>query len=86
MENKPTFKKRLLRVLSFLLVAALASGVTFGLTTIINAKSMSKLDYLKLVIDECFIDDYDEVAMEDAAADYIISRQEISESLEILLK
>lgn len=72
MENKPSFKKRLLRVLSYLLVAALASGVTFGLVVFFQVKDLSKLEYLKLVIDECFIDDYDEEAIEDAAASAMV--------------
>lgn len=68
MDNKPTNQKRWLRVLSYILVAVVASGVTFGLSILLNVKNMSKLEYLKLVIDECYIDEYDPEAMEDAAA------------------
>lgn len=68
MDKKSTFVKRFLRVLSYILVAAVASGITFGLTVFFNVKDMSKLEYLKLVIDECYIDDYDIEKVEDAAA------------------
>ena len=68
MDNKPTNQKRWLRVLSYILVAAVASGVTFGLSILLDVKARSRLEYLKLVIDECYIDEYDPEAMEDAAA------------------
>lgn len=68
MDNKSKIAKRFLRVLSYILVAAVASGITFGLMVLFNVKHLSKLEYLKLVIDECYIDDYDPEEVEDAAA------------------
>lgn len=68
MENKSKFLKGFLRVLSYILVAAVASGVTFCLVAFFNLKDLSKLEYLKLVIDEFYIDDFDAEKVEDAAA------------------
>lgn len=55
------------KVLSYILVAALTACVTV-VVTITALGGPSKLDQLESVILECFIDEADPVAMEDAAA------------------
>lgn len=64
-------KKKALRILSYILVAALASGITFGLMAI-SAVPETKLSQLQALIEERFIGEYDETEMEDAAADAMI--------------
>lgn len=66
----PQNKKRLvLRILSYILVAALASGVTL----VITQANTSKLDQLADLIDARFIGEVDTVAMEDAAAKAMVA-------------
>ena len=64
-------KKKILRVLSYVLVAALASGITFGYLLHI-AGPVRKLDELQDLIEERFVGDYDVTDVEDAAADAMI--------------
>ena len=64
-------KKKALRILSYILVAALASGITFGLMAI-SAVPETKMSQLQALIEERFIGEYDETEMEDAAADAMI--------------
>ena len=68
MENKGL--KRLLRGLSYVLVAALASAVAYSLAV---KNSTTKLDQLEAVIRNYYIEDYDETAVTDAAANAMVN-------------
>ena len=69
MENKMQWKKIALRVASYILVAAVASAVTFFL----YGEAPSKLDQLEALIGEKFIGEVDKTAIEDAAASSMIA-------------
>ena len=61
--------KKFRQILSYILVAALASTVTlFAADTLWNRKQVSKLDQLSNLIEERFIGEADRTAYEDAAA------------------
>ncbi len=61
--------KTIRQILSYILVAALASAITlFAADTIWNMKQVSKLDQLSDLIEERFIGESDRTAYEDAAA------------------
>lgn len=60
----------ILRVLSYLLVALLASVLTLRIFT--KSQEASKLVQLESLIEECFIGEADTTAMEDAAADAMV--------------
>ena len=64
-------KKKILLTLSHILAAALATVVTLSLT--LPNKQTSKLDQLESLILERFIGETDRVAMEDAAADAMVT-------------
>ena len=68
MERKNTLLKFFLRVLSYLLVAALASAITLFLWGIRG----SKLTEVQQLIDTVFIGEYDADKLEDAAANAMI--------------
>ena len=85
--------KKLLAVLSYILVAAAATVVTLVITAQKPDGSVSKLDQLSQVIQDYFIEDADVTAMENAAAaamvdslgdrwSYYMSAQEYSAYLE----
>ena len=61
-------KEKLLKVLTYILVAALASAVSCGLMTKELAKQNTKLNQLSRLIEEQFIEDVDMAQAEDAAA------------------
>lgn len=63
-------KKKILKFLSYVLVAAIASGATFALTA--HDEGYSKLEQLSDLIEEYFIGESDVTAMEDAAAEAMI--------------
>jgi carboxyl-terminal processing protease len=63
--------KKLLKILSYLLVAALSAGLTLGICYE-KPEKPSKLDNLQSLIEEKFIGEYDTTAMEDAAAEAMI--------------
>ena len=63
-------KKKILTGFSYLLVAVLASAVTFGVVW--WQGELSKLEQLKGLIDQCFIEEVDIREVEDAAADAMI--------------
>ena len=65
-------KKNVLKVVSYLLVAVLASLVTMATVTYLD-NGDSKLDQLEGLILERFIGEADQAAMEDAAADAMVS-------------
>ena len=65
-------KKNVLKVVSYLLVAVLASLVTMATVTYLDSGD-SKLDQLENLIVERFIGEADRTAMEDAAADAVAS-------------
>lgn len=68
MQNKNCWQAVILRVLSYVLVAAVASAVTFFL----YGEAPSKLDQLEALLQEKFIGEADQTAMEDAAADAMV--------------
>ncbi len=61
-------KKKLLIIVSYVLVAALASGLTLGLNAWLNPAPYSKVEELENLILTRFIGDTEETALEDAAA------------------
>lgn len=67
-EHSPKVQK-LVKILSYVLVAALASALTFGLCH----EKPTKLDELMGVLDEKFIDGMDQEAVEDAAANAMVA-------------
>lgn len=69
MANKNGGKTAFLRVLSYVLVAAAASAATL----MICGRQTSKLDELEAVIQEKFIGQVDKTALQDAAADAMIT-------------
>ena len=64
-------KKKVLTGLSYILVAALASAATWGV--IWWQGEMSKLEQLKGLIDQCFIEEISVQKLEDAAAEAMIA-------------
>ena len=60
--------KKLLKLMSYILVAALASAATFAVMAFEPAGSYDKLDELRALIDEKFVGDFDWKTAEDAAA------------------
>ena len=69
MENNESFMKILLRMLSYVLVAALASAATWFLAARVPD---SKLEELADVIDRKFIAEADQTAIQDAAAEAMV--------------
>ena len=70
MEKKTPFTKILIRLLSYVLVAALASGATW---CVASFAPVSKLDRLSTAIDRKFIGDADKTTLEDTAAEAMIA-------------
>jgi len=68
MQNSNCWQAVLVRVLSYVLVAAVASAVTF----LLYGGAPSKLDQLEALLQEKFIGETDQTAMEDAAATAMI--------------
>jgi len=68
MQNMKPWLRVTLKVLTYVLVAALASGATLIAVTISQLKNMSKLDQLEMLIDEYFIGEVDKQQMYDGAA------------------
>ena len=66
-------KDKILRILSYILVAVLASGITFGVVLTNMPNRYSKLEELEKLILNKFIGEADQKAMEDAAASAMIS-------------
>lgn len=66
-------KKKVLRILSYVLVAALASAATLFAFVGTGANVPSKLDALEDLIAERFIGEADQTAMEDAAAEAMVA-------------
>ena len=67
MENDNRKSDRLLKALSYVLVAVIASCLTF-LVCLVTIGRTSKLEQLEKLIQQCFIGQADTTAMEDAAA------------------
>ena len=66
-------KKRISLLLSYVLVATLASGITLGLTQpAAQEPELSKLEHLESLIEERFVGEVDTKAIEDAAADAMV--------------
>ncbi|MBR5529603.1 MAG: PDZ domain-containing protein [Oscillospiraceae bacterium] len=70
MNRKNTVIKVILRVASYMLVAALAASAAYMMAL---GGSMSKLEYLEEMIDRYFIEDYDSEKINDAAADAMVN-------------
>ena len=70
MNNENRGLKLLFRGLSYVLVAALAAGIAYGLAV---RNSTTKLGQLEAVIDHYYIEDYDKTAVSDAAADAMVN-------------
>ena len=66
-------KKNLLILLSYILVAALASAATLGILSLDTDLAPSKLDQLQKLIDDRFVEDADMTLLEDAAAAAMIA-------------
>ena len=64
--------KRFLRIVSYILVAAIASFVTLCLVGY-DQQSYSKLEELESLIERYFIDEYDMALLEDAAAEEMVA-------------
>lgn len=64
--------KKLSKFLSYVLVAALASAITFGITSGDPAPGVAKLGQLESLIEEKFIGEVDETAITDAAAEAMV--------------
>ncbi len=71
MEKKTTFTDKIFRLLTYILVAAIASGVTFYICA--TGANGSKLQQLENLILECFVGDVDRTALEDGAAHGMVS-------------
>lgn len=65
MEKQNGFSKKILRLLSYILVAAIASCATFFA---FGNATPSKLDELESLIQKCFVGETDKTKLEDAAA------------------
>lgn len=70
MDDKKILRNRLLRALSYLLVAVLASGLT--VIVLMQNHEDSKLTQLEELISDRFIGESEKTAMEDAAADAMV--------------
>lgn len=62
------FVDKIWKTLSYVLVAALATVATLTITMDPRGASASKLDQLEALIEECYVDEVDQTAIEDAAA------------------
>ena len=60
--------KKFSKIISYILVAALSSGLTLGVLALMGRLETSKLDQLQDIIEECYIGETDATALEDAAA------------------
>lgn len=70
MEKQNGFSEKILRLISYILVAAIASCATlFAL----GGADSSKLDELESLIQECFIGEADKTRLEDAAANAMVA-------------
>lgn len=69
MEKQNGFGEKILRLLTYILVAAIASCVTFFL---VADTASSKLDELEALILECFVGETDRTKLEDAAANAMV--------------
>lgn len=68
MREVSKWKIILTRILSYILVAAVAAGTAVALTYAKEEQEMTKLDRVQKVIDKYYIEDYDPQALEDGAA------------------
>lgn len=71
MGKQTTLIDKLLRLLTYIVVAAIASCVTFYMCTVGTAES--KLQQLEKLILDYFVEDVDQTALEDAAANAMVS-------------
>ncbi len=71
MENRTEFTKNILRLLSYILVAAIASGITFFLCS--PQAGETKLQQLENLILNCFVGDVQQTQLQDGAAHGMVS-------------
>lgn len=71
MENKKPFAESLFRVLTYILVAAVAAAVTYFFCT--KDAQGSKLAQMETLIEECFVGDVETAKLEDAAAHAMVA-------------
>ena len=76
-------KKILLQIMSYLMVAVLASTLTFCWCRYLN---QGKLEGLQSVLDYYFIGEIDEKKLEDAAAEAMVAAAENSEYMKVITK
>ena len=65
-------KKTIIKILSYVLVAALAAGTAVFCCMMSENRASTKLDYVRNLLDQCYIGDVDQKAMEDAAASAMV--------------
>ena len=65
--------KKLLQILSYVLVATLASGLTLFIAVPKVPHGATKLDELRSIIDQMFIGEVDAVKLEDGAAEGMVT-------------
>ena len=68
---KESVKKNITTAISYIVVAALASSITYF--TMEEKKGSTKLDEVRTLIDTCFIGEVDEATLEDGAAAGMVS-------------
>ena len=66
-------KKKTLILLSYLLVAVLASTATLAVDAWLQTEEMTKLEQLEDLIHSCFIGEADSMELQDAAAEGMIA-------------
>lgn len=65
--------KKTLTIVSYILVAVLASAITFGIVAVEDMLNKPKLERLEALIEDKFIGEPDKTAMEDAAATAMVA-------------
>lgn len=66
-------KKKIWKVLSYVLVAAVAAGTAVACCFFSQERGVSKLEYVENLLLQCFIGDTDQQTLEDAAADAMVA-------------
>ena len=61
-------KKTIVKILSYVLVAAVAAGTAVACCVLSQRKDMDKLEYVRMLVEQCYIGEADRKTMDDAAA------------------
>ena len=61
-------KKTIMKILSYVLVATVAAGTAVICCVASQREDMDKLEYVRMLVEQCFIGEVDGDAMDDAAA------------------